>query len=298
MVEARDEEDEGEHVLEENEASDDELEVEYQETVAMMTIAKQHRFEVDLARQFFRKPQSSEDRKAHLDKLNQKFPCAQCRQLGHRKDEDDCPANVKVVNWRKPKSFQFLHSLATSLLFEREQCATPSSLARSVVRLKAATLWICRRSCCVNPMGVFLYIFGPGNFACVADVCSKVLNLDNSVVRDCGDTQLQRGEPCTARCALDSVLGVGDIEQTFSCQPDDVASGTQLVCEPLPCSAPKGDSEYGVDVRIDSADEGSCVVSCANGSSLWEIRRCGPVRRTILGPTAVSSRASRRRSPI
>ena len=98
-------------------------------TVAMITIAKQRRAEVDRARQFFRKPQSSEDRKVHLDKLNQKFPCAQCRQLGLRKDEDDCPANVKVVNWRKPKSFQFLQSLATSSLFEREQCATPSSLS-------------------------------------------------------------------------------------------------------------------------------------------------------------------------
>ena len=33
MVEAQDEEDEGEHVLEENEASDDELDSEYQEAV-------------------------------------------------------------------------------------------------------------------------------------------------------------------------------------------------------------------------------------------------------------------------
>ena len=39
VVEAQDEEDEGEHVIEENEASDDELEAEYREAVAMMTIA-------------------------------------------------------------------------------------------------------------------------------------------------------------------------------------------------------------------------------------------------------------------
>ena len=39
-----------------NEASDDELEVEYQEAAAIMTIAKQRRAEVDRARQFFRKP--------------------------------------------------------------------------------------------------------------------------------------------------------------------------------------------------------------------------------------------------
>ena len=39
--------DEGEHVLEENEAPDDVLEAEYQEAVAMMTTAKQRRAEVD-----------------------------------------------------------------------------------------------------------------------------------------------------------------------------------------------------------------------------------------------------------
>ena len=36
-----------------------------------MTISKQRRAEADRARQFFRKPQSSEDRKARLDKLKQ-----------------------------------------------------------------------------------------------------------------------------------------------------------------------------------------------------------------------------------
>ena len=47
VVESHDEEDEGEHLLEENEPSDDELEAEYQEAVALMTIAKQCRAEVD-----------------------------------------------------------------------------------------------------------------------------------------------------------------------------------------------------------------------------------------------------------
>ena len=98
MVEAPDEEDEGEYVLEENEASDDKLEAEYQEAVAMMTIAKQRRTEVDRARQYFRKPQSSEERKARLDKLEQKLPCVRCGQQGHWKDDSDCPAKVKVVN--------------------------------------------------------------------------------------------------------------------------------------------------------------------------------------------------------
>ena len=43
-------------ILEENEASDDELEVEHQAAVAMMTIAKQRRAEADRAIQFLRKP--------------------------------------------------------------------------------------------------------------------------------------------------------------------------------------------------------------------------------------------------
>ena len=50
------EEDEGEHVLEAKEASDDELEAEYQEAVAMITIAKQRRAKVDRARRFFQEP--------------------------------------------------------------------------------------------------------------------------------------------------------------------------------------------------------------------------------------------------
>ena len=84
-----------------NEASDDELEAEYQEAVAMMTVAKQRRTEVERARQFFRKPQSSEDRKARLDKLKQKPPCAKCGQLGHWRDDNEYPAKVKVVNWEE-----------------------------------------------------------------------------------------------------------------------------------------------------------------------------------------------------
>ena len=95
------EKDEEEHVLEENEASDDEFEAEYQEAAAMMTIAKQRRAEVDRARHFFRKPQSSEDRKATLAKLKQKLLCARCGQLVHWKDDNDCPAKVKVVNWEE-----------------------------------------------------------------------------------------------------------------------------------------------------------------------------------------------------
>ena len=75
--------------LEANEASDDELEAENQEAVALMTIVKQRRAA---------KPQSSGDHDAELDKLKQKLPCARCRQRGHWKDDHYCLAKVKR-NW-------------------------------------------------------------------------------------------------------------------------------------------------------------------------------------------------------
>ena len=99
----------------------------------MMTVARQRRAEVNRARQFFREPQLKEGRKAQLDKLKQKFPCARCGQLGHWKDNDDCPAKLKVVNWE-----------------ETEESVT--SFALSVVCLGTATLWTCRRSSCASPM--------------------------------------------------------------------------------------------------------------------------------------------------
>ena len=123
VVEVPDEGDEEVHVLE---ASDDEFEAEYQEAVAMMTIARQRRAEVNRARQFFRESQSFEGCKAQLDK------CARC---GHWKDDNDCPAKVKAVDWMKPKSFQFLESLATCLSHEREPCATTSSLSKPSMKV-------------------------------------------------------------------------------------------------------------------------------------------------------------------
>ena len=94
MGEAQDEENEGENFHEENEASDDELEAEYQEVVSLMTIAKQRRAAVDRARQFFWRPQSSEGRKARLDKLKQEtFPCG---RFGNR-------AIGKTITIARPK---------------------------------------------------------------------------------------------------------------------------------------------------------------------------------------------------
>ena len=117
------------HVFEAKEASDDEWEAEYPEAVAMMTVARQRRAEVNRARQFFREPQSLEGRKAQFDKLKQKLPCARCGQLGHRKDDNDCPATVKTVDWRKPKPFQFLHSPAT-FFYARENAIRQCSRCR------------------------------------------------------------------------------------------------------------------------------------------------------------------------
>ena len=125
MVEAPDEESEGEHVLEGNEASDEELEAEYQEAVTMLTIAKQRRTEVDRAKQFLRKPQSSEDRKARIDKLKQRLPCAKCGQLGHWKDDNDRRAKVKVVNFEETEEHVTEEPLPTisdyNLLITRER---------------------------------------------------------------------------------------------------------------------------------------------------------------------------------
>ena len=78
-------------------------------------------------------------------------------------------------------------------------------------------------------------------------------------------TQLRTDDTRTARGAPGYVLGVGDTEPTLSCQPDGVP-----VCEPWPRSAPKVDSEYGVDVSIDSVDERSCVVSWVSDCSIEE----------------------------
>ena len=121
---------------------------------------------------------------------------------------------------------------------------TVSCVSGCSISVELPHIFLCESNWCL------LRIFGPENLTCVADVCSYVPNRDNSVVSDCGDTQLRTGDTCTARCAPGYVLGVGDTEQTFSGQPDGVVSGTQPVCEPLPCSAPKVDSKYSVDVCI------------------------------------------------
>ena len=163
---------------------------------------------------------------------------------GHRKDDNDCPAKVKAFDWRKPKSFQFPPSRATSLSREREQGATTSTLsdgqgafARALdegVCITPGTKEdcssklvgkLCTVSCVsgdsnsVDLPQIFLcesneslsHILGPDNFTCVADVCSYVPNLDDSVVSDCGDTHLRTGDTGTARCAPGALYSVSEI---------------------------------------------------------------------------------------
>ena len=83
-------------------------------------------------------------------------------------------------------------------------------------------------------------------------VAPNVLTLDNSVVSDCGNTQLQGGDTYTARST-----------PTFCCQPDGVVSGTQPGGEPVRYPAPKGDSENIEDV---CSDRGRAAIP------LWKIR--------------------------
>ena len=107
----------------------------------MMTIAKQRRTEVDKARQFFRNHQSSEERKARIDKLKQRLPCARCG-----KDDNECPAKMKVVNWEEieeqateePHQFPII----TFLSHTRERWATTSGVIDTArARTLAGTRW-------------------------------------------------------------------------------------------------------------------------------------------------------------
>ena len=139
--------------------------------------------------------------------------------------------------------------------------------------------------------------FGPESSTCVADVCFYVPNLDDSVVSDCSDAHVRTGDTRPASCTLGYVLGVGDTKQTFFCLPEGILSGTQPVCEPLPFSAPKIDSGSVVDVCIDRAEEGSCVVSCARGS---HIEGDPAVWTCMTNDSLIDDgppRASRRRAP-
>ena len=153
VVEAWDEEDEGERLLEENEASEDEFLAEYQEAVSMMAIAKQRRTEVDRARQFiFRKPQSSEERKAQ-DRGTPRG--AEARAL----DEGV---------WVTPENVEGIMEACSSKLVDELCTVSCVSGNSNSVDLPQIFLGESKES--------LLHIFGPENLTCVADVCSYVPN--------------------------------------------------------------------------------------------------------------------------
>ena len=225
--------------FEANEASDDDWEAEYQEAVALVTIVKQHRAG---------KPQSFRDHKADLDKLKQNLPCARCRQLGHWKDHHYCLAKMKRVNWANGSS-KLVGELGTV------SCVSGScnSVGLPQIFLGESNVSL-------------LHTVGPENSTCVADVCFYVPNLCDSVVSDCSDTHLRTGDTRPASCTPGHVLGVGDTKQS-SCVCQKVSCREPSLFASL-ChfSAPNIDSESVVDVCIDRAEEGSCMVSGTSGS--------------------------------
>ena len=137
--------------------SDDELEAEYQETVALKTFVKQRRAG---------KPQSPGDHKVELDKLEQKLPCAQGGRLGHGKDGHHCLAKVKRVSWAGGSNKLGGELCTVGCVFQ----------FRNLTNLKPSS-------------ESFSYNLGLENSTCIADMFLYVPNLDGSVVSDCGDTR-------------------------------------------------------------------------------------------------------------
>ena len=193
----------GVEALEANEVSDDEVEAEYQEAVALTTIVKQGRAG---------KPQSSGEHKAELDNLEQKLPCAQCRHMCHWKDGHHCLATVKRVNWAggssKPAAELGTVSCVSgccNLVNLKPLCGSNESLSHN---------------------------FGPENSTCVVDICFYVPNLGGSVVSDCGDTRPASG-------TLGYVLGVGNTKQKFFCRlVSQIPSKSSFVGQKVLCWEP------------------------------------------------------------
>ena len=149
-------------------------------------------------------------------------------------------AKAKVVNWEEtegPVAEEPLPFLVTTFLsHERARgaeaggldegvCVTPETVEGNKEDCSSKFVdELCTVSCVsgnsnsVDVPQIFLgesnesllHIFGPEKLTSVADVCSYVPNLDNSVVSDCGDKQLLTGDTGTAGCPQSYVLGVGD----------------------------------------------------------------------------------------
>ena len=131
---------------------------------------------------------------------------------GHRKDDNDCLAKVKVVDRREQcsttSSLSSAHGAEARAVDEgvwntpetvegtKEDCpsklvgelGTVSCVSGESNSLELPQIFLC------GSTESLLHIFGPENFTCVAVACSNVPNLDDSVVSDCGDTQLRTGD--------------------------------------------------------------------------------------------------------
>ena len=56
-----------------------------------MTQAKKQRADVIKARGFFKKGSNPQEREERVKKMKPRHPCKACRQLGHWKDDKECP---------------------------------------------------------------------------------------------------------------------------------------------------------------------------------------------------------------
>ena len=128
---------------------------------------------------------------------------------------------------------------------------------RQQLRKRESTSTVHREMPCSRRFLV-LHNLGLDNSTCVADVCFNVRNLGGSVVSDCGVTRPAGGTPLPLRCLKYQANALLSVRRN--------SVGTQPVRKPLPLSVPNIDSV--VDVCIDGAEEGSCVVSDAHGSPI------------------------------
>ena len=119
--EARDEGNEEVHLLEAKEASDSEWEAEYNEAVAMMTVARERRAGVNRARQFF----------GNLSHLKVARPSSTTSsRTSHVLDVGNWAIETTMIARPKRRlSFQFPPSRATSSSRAREHGSTTSTLS-------------------------------------------------------------------------------------------------------------------------------------------------------------------------
>ena len=153
--------------------------------------------------------------------------------MGHGKDGHHCLAKVKRASWAGGSGMFGSELRTVSCVFG----------SRKLTNLKPS----CRSSESLS------YNLGlEKSRCCVADMSFYIPNLDGSVVSDCGNTH-------PASDTSGHAFGVRDTKQMLFCRSESSRTEPQPVRNPLPLSAPNID--FVVNVCIDRAEEGSCVVS-------------------------------------